>query len=601
MNSKEFFISFKKKIEQNYSYLALALIFLPALICLVFILTFGVNLVYMDEFEHVSSLQKLYEGNLSVSNLFSQHNEPRIFFPRILYLSIASLTGVNTVVVMACSWVIIVINLFLIYLLYQRPGGTGSQSLLAFIPVAWLLFILSQWENLLWGFQVCVFLCVFGFLFSLYMLNKSENIDRYLFFSVFGAIIAIFSFTTGFLVWVIGFLYILLMKIERKRMVTVWILSFIALGIFYFYGWVKPANTPSFSYILFHPVEGIAFFMVNVGVPVGFNTYSAIIMGSVILLATLITFFLLWKYDLFRENINVLAILVFSLFVSASITIGRAGWTLAHAMTSRYVSFTVLGIIGLYLIIANLSVTLGKGNANIRRFYGIFILILCIGVFSGYSNGWHTGERIQNERSLMVFELLHFQETPDESLKPIYPRPEVLKTRAGFLEKNHLNVFAPNPGLNKFLFPFHGEKLYPDQTYLNTFQTIAGKKELILYEHPIPGGQSIITHDNLTVKKGDRLTFSLALDPLSWSADKGDGVTFDIFVNSINEDNHIFSQYVDPKHNVSERTWNDFTVDLTRYEGKNVTLIFSTSPGPRDDAAWDWAWWGDIKIDTLGG
>lgn len=598
MDIKKILFYLKEKIELNYKYISLALISLPVLICLIYILTFGVNVVYMDEFEYVHYLEKFLNSNLSISNLFAQHNEPRLFFPRILYLSVAYITSVNTVFIMICSWMVILINLFFIYLLSRRQSDNKFQSLIPFIPVAWLLFILSQWENLLWGFQICIFLCVFGFLLSLYMLNKSENLDYFLFFSLVGAIISTFSFTNGFLVWIIGLLYIIIIKKERNKMATAWILSFIAVCIFFFYGWVRPSQTPSVSYILIHPIEGIKFFIINVGLPIALDQYTAIIMGSIVLLTTLIASFLLFKYELFKQNINVLLILLFSLLTSISITLGRAGWGIAHAMTSRYITFTVLGIIGLYLIIVSLYFEVGQQNRNIRRFCVVFLIILCIGIFFGYFSGLHTGERIQNERNLMVFELINYNNVPDESLKTIYPFPEILKTRAGFLERNNLNVFSSNPASIKFLFPFHGEKLYFDQTYLYNFGTIGGKKKFILFEHPIPNGQSVITFENLSVKKGDTLKFDLALDPLAWSADKGDGVTFDIFVNSIDEGNHIFSKYIDPKNNVGERKWNDFNVDLTRYEGKNVSLIFSTSGGPNHDMAYDWAWWGDIRVDS---
>ena len=73
---------------------------------------------------------------------------------------------------------------------------------------------------------------------------------------------------------------------------------------------------------------------------------------------------------------------------------------------------------------------------------------------------------------------------------------------------------------------------------------------------------------------------------------------FEVYVKKGDIERIVFSKYIDPKHNVSERRWNDFEVDLSDYRGSHVTLTLATSPGPRGDANWDWAWWGEPMIVT---
>ena len=142
------------------------------------------------------------------------------------------------------------------------------------------------------------------------------------------------------------------------------------------------------------------------------------------------------------------------------------------------------------------------------------------------------------------------------------------------------------------------EKLHPQQTFILGVGTIKGESKPVIYEHPLPNGRSIIAFKNVTIPAKALLKFSIALDPNVWSPEKGDGVTFKIYIKENGTEKLIFSKYIDPKHNPEERKWNDYEVDLSVYAGNNVTLIFSTLPGPNNDTSWDWAWWGEPRIEV---
>lgn len=113
-----------------------------------------------------------------------------------------------------------------------------------------------------------------------------------------------------------------------------------------------------------------------------------------------------------------------------------------------------------------------------------------------------------------------------------------------------------------------------------------------IFEHPSNNFRTIIEYDNIPISKQAKLKFSITLDPQVYSPDKGDGVVFEIYVNGIDSKNLLFSKYIDPKHNINERKWNEFEVDLSDFEGQNINLVFSTLPGPANNTDYDWAWWG---------
>ena len=82
-----------------------------------------------------------------------------------------------------------------------------------------------------------------------------------------------------------------------------------------------------------------------------------------------------------------------------------------------------------------------------------------------------------------------------------------------------------------------------------------------------------------------RLTFDIGL----WDGpgfEKSDGATFIVSVQEVK----IFREHY------NQRRWKHISLDLTSYQGQQVTLRFTTNPGPNGDPGWDWPNWGEPKI-----
>jgi hypothetical protein len=90
-----------------------------------------------------------------------------------------------------------------------------------------------------------------------------------------------------------------------------------------------------------------------------------------------------------------------------------------------------------------------------------------------------------------------------------------------------------------------------------------------------------------------RLQFGIGLDEQTWAANPilGDGVTYRITVQDQDGDHEVFSRYIDPKHTPADRSWQDVTVDLSRWSGQRIALSLSTNGGPKADTQNDWAYW----------
>ena len=90
------------------------------------------------------------------------------------------------------------------------------------------------------------------------------------------------------------------------------------------------------------------------------------------------------------------------------------------------------------------------------------------------------------------------------------------------------------------------------------------------------------------------LDFSIGLDSQMWSPVRGDGVLFEVIVNDSGTNDKVFSKYIDPKNNPSDREYFPKSIDISRYNGKNVTLNFITSRG--NSSIYDWAKWGRFVL-----
>jgi hypothetical protein len=433
---------------EKYPAISVILIGLPALASVYYILTFGVNVISWDQWELVPDIDKLLQGNLTIEDLFRQHNEHRLFFPRIAMLTIAYLTHFNTVAEMLFGWVILIITFIILFALFRKSFGISNKYLLLFVPVAWLFFTTKQWENLLWGWQMQIFLSSMGFLLSVYCLEKVEKVNLFFILAIVGGIISTFSFFNGLLVWIAGALYILIKK-KPKIILYSWIGSAFFVFTFFFVNWIRIERHPSPIFILNDPVGGILFFIANVGAGLsgGESTvflatkFFALFFGTVTLSAIIFGLYFNYRYHLFERNATWWTLISFSLMTSLILSLGRGGFGFWMSLQSRYITFTILGIIGIYYVLAQLFLhetkfTLGKCA------FAFFTILLVIGIILGNIQGINIGYQWKSARTNQANYLLHYQNETDPHLVELYPSADRIRKDAGILEKIKYNVFS---------------------------------------------------------------------------------------------------------------------------------------------------------------
>src|SRR6266508_1980472 len=83
------------KVENMISKKIVLLSLIPIVTVGAYIYFFGLNMPFWDQWENVSLLIKQQQGNLSIADLFTQHDEHRPFFPRLIWIGLAELTHYN--------------------------------------------------------------------------------------------------------------------------------------------------------------------------------------------------------------------------------------------------------------------------------------------------------------------------------------------------------------------------------------------------------------------------------------------------------------------------------------------------------------------------
>jgi hypothetical protein len=128
---------------------------LPALLMWQWISTNWVPIPTWDEWDTPGrQLASWCRGTLTISELFSQHNESRKFFPRLVYFALAAIGGWDVRKEMRAVFLLVCILCILLLLLLRRtPGTTPISTSLGWALMVSLCFAPVQVENFLYGLQ----------------------------------------------------------------------------------------------------------------------------------------------------------------------------------------------------------------------------------------------------------------------------------------------------------------------------------------------------------------------------------------------------------------------------------------------------------------
>ncbi len=365
---------------------------LPALVGLVpvvayfsFLAVYAVNVPLFDD-HALRGFLVFYQAADSFAEkfalVFSQHNEHRIGYDRLVVLMQFWLTGeINFVGMMVVGNLSLLGILWICYRIFEQTG----RSLWGFVPVPYLLFSLALHENTFWGMAALQnFTVVFFVLLSTFHLTQSGT--RALLWGCLSAVAAVYTSGNGFLLLPVGAGLLLLQR--RWRDFVIFSSVAVVCVIVYFIGYLPPPGNPDqipLTEVGRH-FSGFVLFLGGAFQVGSGGQLSVLRLIGFLLTGYAVSFVLLtgWFYrqSLAQSNrrfsyLFLSGLFAFVLLTAALVTYSRLSFGEMVLLTSRYKIYSVLLTIGAYL---GLLVTAKKPFSRLQTLFFVGATVVW--------NGW---------------------------------------------------------------------------------------------------------------------------------------------------------------------------------------------------------------------
>jgi hypothetical protein len=159
--------------------------------------------------------------------------------------------------------------------------------------------------------------------------------------------------------------------------------------------------------------------------------------------------------------------------------------------------------------------------------------------------------------------------------------------------KGHLSA-APNPLLEQIL----SQNESCNSSFVRRILTFDGRSYCYgLFHHATAEAGTNEVRWTVTVPSNSPwLGFAVGVDPRKYDDPIGDGMTFKLSVQSAKvQPEAAFVKYINPVKNGGDRRFFNASIDLRKYAGKDVTLIFDVDAGPGRDNRNDWGEWCNMQ------
>jgi hypothetical protein len=390
---------------------------LPIVYLLYLINRYGVNVPYADEFTLAPLLVKAHDHTLTLADLFTQHNEHRYFFTRLIFIAIKFCSQGNVRAEMFFSVFLAALTGAILWWLLLKTTALSTMSRTVVLCLfSLLLFSPVQAENWTWGFQAPLFFCNFLLTVGIAIACSKLALKKKFIFCAAIAFIATFSFGGGVTLWALTFPCALLGdRNKTARFRWWWLASWCALAAasvaLYFFHYVKPpyhppiaANKEPTAYYYYitaflgaHLSRASRLEPITQSVAIGTGLLGLYLGGAVYGLRRL------KDAGLLIRLLPWLALGGYALISGALAALARIGFGVSQALDSRYTSFSLymsLAAIALFVIVKE---DLSKRWTN-PRFAPVFmrsetVLLTLFGMLSLLASSWGCGFMVDQEKT----------------------------------------------------------------------------------------------------------------------------------------------------------------------------------------------------------
>jgi hypothetical protein len=227
---------------------------LPIVVAVLMTVRHWTPLPFADEWHTPGSLLTSYaNGTLSFSDFFNQHNESRMVFPRLLYLVLARVHGLDVRDAMVVSLLEVTAVCGLLFWLFLRTAGaTASSALVALALTTFLAFSPIQYGNFLWGLLFELFFPGLAVVLVAVVNLSRLKLGAKTMINLITALFATYTFANGMLLWILAIPLSASQEFISKRGRFIWYSLFALFGVaavsVYFVNYKPPAQHPSFHF-----------------------------------------------------------------------------------------------------------------------------------------------------------------------------------------------------------------------------------------------------------------------------------------------------------------------------------------------------------------
>ena len=318
--------------------------------------THWVPVPYWDEWDSPGQqLAAYYRGTLTLADLFSQHNESRSFFPRLLYLALYVPAGWDVRIGMAVTFALVCTGSLGLYRILRRTNPSSAATLLVFAAMNFLLFSPRQYENFLHAVMIEAFAPVCALIFALLINLSDRSLQAKTLANAALAFIATYTFANGMLLWLLAFpIETTRVRDPRTRIVCrIVYLGIAAIALLaYFLSYRHPPLSPPFVSPIGQLPALVQFFLVWLGSL--FSAGAPAVRGGVVLLLFLglavAAISQMRRTGAWKGHYPWLILGCYTLFSGCVVAVGRLGFEYSMAGDVRYTASTVflyIAVVGL--------------------------------------------------------------------------------------------------------------------------------------------------------------------------------------------------------------------------------------------------------------
>ena len=405
---------------------------LPIVIAFVMMRRHWTSVPYYDDwYTPGTQIVSFFRGVLSISDLWSQHNESRPLFPRLYCLALTWLSGrwdvkdeMLLMFAFACA-----ASFALYHLLRWTTNFTLQGRLLAWGLLNSLLFCPGQYFNFLWGIQLADFTPGTVLLFAM-LANLSGIQFRFkVIVTAVLSLIATYSFANGMLLWLLAVPIQWPLQTAEARLrlkaAAGWYAAYgitaaVSIGL-YFFHYTRPRHHPEFIASYNQAGSLGAFVLRWIGGLFAERSADAFVLGLLVVIAFLglgsLALKSSWRDRGWETIYPWLVLEAYGLISGAVAAAGRLGFGPNAAIAPRYGPVTVfcyLAVAGLALSVYSKLSTQKKTLSRAAIFYtGAAAGILVIAWFNAFNRELIVLKEIREERKRLALAVQWIPAIPD--------------------------------------------------------------------------------------------------------------------------------------------------------------------------------------------